>query len=139
MQYDFLVVGAGVSGTAAAYELTRHGSVLLVEAEATPGYHSTGRSAALFTPHQGTPLVQAINRASVTFFANPPEGFTDQPLLSSRGSLTIAEPGQEHRLAALLALSAPGREVHAVSNETVLALAPLLRPERIGAVARQSG
>lgn len=139
MQYDFLVVGAGISGTAAACELACHGSVLLVEAEATPGYHSTGRSAALFTPHQGTPLVQAINRASVTFFANPPEGFTDQPLLSSRGSLTIAEPGQEHRLAALLALSAPGREVYPVSNEAALALAPLLRPERIGAAVHEPG
>jgi len=139
MQYDFLVVGAGVSGTAAAYELTRHGSVLLVEAEASPGYHASGRSAALFTPHQGTPMVQAINRASAAFFATPPAGFTDQPLLSPRGGLTIAAPGEEHRLAALLALSAPGREVHEVSIKTALALAPLLRPERVGAAVHEPG
>lgn len=139
MQYDFLVVGAGISGTSAAYELTRHGSVLLVEAEASPGYHATGRSAALFTPHQGTPKVQAINRASAAFFTTPPAGFTDTPLLSPRGGLTIAAPGQEHRLAALLALSAPGREVHEMSVKTALSLAPLLRPERVGAALHEPG
>lgn len=139
MQYDFLVVGAGISGTAAAYELALYGSVLLLEAETSPGYHSTGRSAALFTPHQGTPLVQAINRASAAFFATPPQGFTDQPLLSPRGGLTIAEPGQEQRLAALLALSAPGREVHEISAAAAVAMAPLLRPERIGAAVHEPG
>ncbi|MDD7973238.1 NAD(P)/FAD-dependent oxidoreductase [Roseinatronobacter alkalisoli] len=139
MQYDFLVVGAGVSGAAVAHELVRHGSVLLLEAEATPGYHATGRSAALFTPHQGTPLVQAINRASAEFFATPPSGFSAQPLLSPRGGLTIAEPGQEHCLSALLALSAPGRDVNEISVEAALALVPLLRPERVGAAVHEPG
>ncbi|WP_300587970.1 FAD-binding oxidoreductase [Marivita sp.] len=139
MQYDFLIVGAGLSGTAAACELASHGSVLLVEAEATPGYHATGRSAALFTPHQGTPLVQAINRASAAFFANPPAEFTDHPMLSLRGGLTIAEPGHEHLLQDLLALSAPGREVHPIDVETALKLAPILRAERIGAAVHEPG
>lgn len=139
MQYDFLVVGAGVSGAAVAHELVRHGTVLLLEAEATPGYHATGRSAALFTPHQGTPLVQAINRASAEFFTTPPPDFIDQPLLSLRGGLTIAEPGQEHCLAALLALSAPGRDVIEISVNAALALAPLLRPERVGAAVHEPG
>ena len=139
MHYDYLIVGAGISGTAAAYELALHGTVLLVEAETAPGYHATGRSAALFTPHQGTPLVQAINRVSATFFAQPPDGFVDQPLLSPRGNLTIAEPGQEDQLQALLALSAPGREVYEVSAAAALAMAPLLRPERIGAAIHEPG
>jgi D-arginine dehydrogenase len=139
LQYDFLVVGAGISGTAAACELACQGSVLLVEAEATPGYHATGRSAALFTPHQGTPLVQAINRASAAFFAEPPAGFTDHPLVTRRGGLTIAEPGQEHLLQDLLALSAPGRDVNPVDVETALRLAPILRAERIGAAVHEPG
>lgn len=139
MQYDFLVVGAGLSGTAAASELADHGSVLLIEAEATPGYHATGRSAALFTPHQGTALVQAINRASAAFFSKPPDGFTDHPLLARRGGLTIAEPGQEHLLQDLLALSAPGREVHPIDVTTAMTLAPILRAERIGAAVHEPG
>ncbi len=139
MQYDFLVIGAGISGAAAAYELAPHGKVLLIEAEAAPGHHSTGRSAALFTPHQGTPLVQALNRIGAGFFATPPAEFTDRPLLTPRGGLTIAEPGQEERLFPLLALSAPGRDVLAISPVAALALAPLLRPERIGAAVHEPG
>lgn len=139
MQYDFLVVGAGMSGSAAACDLASHGSVLLVEAEGSPGYHATGRSAALFTPHQGTPLVQAINRASATFFAKPPAGFTEHPLLALRGGLTIADPGQEHLLQDLLALSAPGREVLPIDVQTALRLAPILRAERVGAAVHEPG
>ncbi len=139
MQYDFLVVGAGISGSAAAYELASHGSVLLVEAEASPGYHATGRSAALFTPHQGTPLVQAINRASAGFFAMPPTGFADHALVTPRGGLTIAAPGQEHSLQDLLALSAPGREVHLIDVDTALTLAPILRADRVGAAVYEPG
>jgi D-arginine dehydrogenase len=139
MHYDYLVVGAGISGAAAAYELAGHGSVLLVEAETTPGHHATGRSAALFTPHQGTPLVQAINRASAGFYANPPANFTEHPLLGPRGGLTIAESGQEHLLDDLLARSAPGRDVYPVDRAAALELAPILRAERIGAAAYEPG
>jgi choline dehydrogenase-like flavoprotein len=49
MIYDYLIIGGGISGASAAYELAAHGTVALLEAETTPGYHSTGRSAALFT------------------------------------------------------------------------------------------
>jgi D-arginine dehydrogenase len=129
------VIGAGISGAAVAYELARHAKVLLLEAEPSPGYHATGRSAALFTPHQGTPLVQRINRVGAAFFASPPAGFTDGPLLTRRGGLTIAEPGQEHQLGPLFALSAPGREVSPIAVDEALALAPLLRLERVGAAA----
>ncbi len=43
---DFLVLGAGVAGASAAYELGAHGRVILLEREDAPGYHSTGRAAA---------------------------------------------------------------------------------------------
>ena len=45
-EYDFAVIGAGIAGASIAAELAPHASVLLVEAEGTPGYHTTGRSAA---------------------------------------------------------------------------------------------
>lgn len=46
---DFLIVGGGMAGASAAYELAAHGSVVVLERESQPGYHSTGRSAALYT------------------------------------------------------------------------------------------
>ena len=64
MTYDFIVIGGGMAGASAAYELAEHGKVLLIEAEAQLGYHSTGRSAALFTRNYGGPVVRKINAAS---------------------------------------------------------------------------
>jgi len=75
MHFDFLVIGAGVSGASAAFELAASGSVALIEAENAPGYHSTGRSAALYTRNYGVPIVQRINAASHGFFMNPPAVF----------------------------------------------------------------
>jgi D-arginine dehydrogenase len=45
--------------------------------------------------------------------------------------LTIATPGMEGALAAHLALSATGQEIVSISTAEALALAPLLRPERV--------
>ena len=59
------------------------------------GYHSTGRSAALYTRNYGVPIVQRINAASHGFFMNPPLDFADHPLLTPRGSLIVAAPGDE--------------------------------------------
>ena len=44
---DVLIAGAGIAGSSLAFELAAHRSVILLEAEAQPGYHSTGRSAAM--------------------------------------------------------------------------------------------
>ena len=46
---DFLIVGGGIAGASVGFWLSRYGSVLLLEREEHPGYHSTGRSAALPT------------------------------------------------------------------------------------------
>jgi D-arginine dehydrogenase len=48
MPIDFLIIGAGIAGASLGSELARHGSVTVLEQESQPGYHSTGRSAALF-------------------------------------------------------------------------------------------
>lgn len=139
MQVDVVVIGAGISGASAAFELAKEFSVLLVEAEAQPGYHSTGRSAALYTPNYGNGLVRAINRASEPFFLNPPEGFATHPLLTPRGSITVAAPGDEARLERVLAHSTPQHPVMPISASRALELVPLLRPERVAAAAHEPG
>ncbi|MDF2810847.1 MAG: putative dependent oxidoreductase [Microvirga sp.] len=139
MQFDYLVIGAGVSGASAAFELAASGSVALIEAENVPGYHSTGRSAALYTRNYGVPIVQRINAASHDFFMNPPPGFAEYPLLTPRGSLTVAGPGDEAKLEAVLALSSPGNEIELIPAAQALSLAPVLRPEQVGAAALEDG
>ena len=128
-QCDFLVIGAGISGTAAAFELAQFGKVALLEMEEQPGYHSTGRSAALYTPNYGPMPVRRIAQAAYPFLREPPAGFADHALLTPRGALSVATAGDEDKLDALLANSLAAHPVSEISVARTLELCPLLRPE----------
>lgn len=91
---DFLVIGGGIAGASAGFELARHGRVILAEKESQPGYHTTGRSAALFAEGYGNAPIRALTRASRGFFESPPEGFTEAPLLTPRGAMIVATAEQ---------------------------------------------
>ena len=95
---DFLVIGGGIAGASAAYFLSEKGRVILLEREDAPGYHTTGRSAALFTMSYGPPMIRALSAASRYFFAEPPEGFAEHPLMTPLGSLDVAGPGEDEAL-----------------------------------------
>jgi D-arginine dehydrogenase len=128
--YDFLVVGAGIAGAAIAYELAASAKVCMLEAEARPGLHATGRSAALYDPSYGGREIRALTRASRGFFDAPPEGFGDHPLLTGRGCLYIARPDQTQALAAMAAeVAATGGALTATSRAEALARVPRLRPD----------
>jgi glycine/D-amino acid oxidase-like deaminating enzyme len=126
---DFLVVGGGIAGASAGYFLAAHGRVTLLEREAVPGYHSTGRSAALFSEYYGTSAVRALTAASRPFYTAPPPGFR-QALLSPRGVLALCPHGAEARfaevLAAGLAAPTPVRELCPGEAERYC---PVVRPE----------
>ncbi len=93
---DVIVIGGGIAGASAAAEIAGGGArVLLLEMESQPGYHATGRSAAMYEPSEGAPVVRALTRASYSFLSRPPEGFVDVPLLSPRGVLMLAYAGDE--------------------------------------------
>ena len=85
---DFVIIGAGIAGASAAYWLAPHGKVVILERESHPGFHSTGRSAALYMASYGSAQVRALTLASKKFFDAPPQGFCAHPLLSPRGALT---------------------------------------------------
>ncbi|MEP6739187.1 MAG: FAD-binding oxidoreductase [Caldimonas sp.] len=91
---DFIVLGAGIAGASMAYWLAPQGKVVLLERESQPGYHTTGRSAALFMESYGTPQVRALTMASRAFLDAPPDGFADAPILTPRGALMVATEGQ---------------------------------------------
>ena len=57
---DYIVIGAGIAGASIAWQLVQDGrsSVLLLERESQPGYHTTGRSAALYMATYGTPNIR---------------------------------------------------------------------------------
>ena len=129
MRSDFLVVGGGIAGASAGYFLAASGTVTLLEAEAVPGYHATGRSAALFSEYYGNAVVRALTAASRPFYAAPPPGFT-APLLSPRGVLALCPHGAEARfdqvLAAGLTAPVPVRELGPGEAQRHC---PVVRPE----------
>lgn len=92
---DILIIGGGIAGAAAGFALTREKRVILLERESQPGYHSTGRSAALFTEAYGNAMIRALTKASRAFFMGPPAGFTDHPLLTPRGIITVGRADQK--------------------------------------------
>lgn len=97
---DVIVIGGGIAGASAAAEVAAAGAqVLLLEMESQPGYHATGRSAAMYEPCEGVAFVRALTRASYDFFSSPPEGFVDVPLLSPRGVLMLGYEGDERLIA----------------------------------------
>ncbi|MFQ5968328.1 MAG: FAD-dependent oxidoreductase, partial [Acidimicrobiia bacterium] len=93
-RFDFAVIGGGIAGASAAYELASHGTVVLLEEEATLGYHTTGRSAAMFTEAYESGVVRRLTMASRSFFEQPPEGFTE-PLLRPLPLLFLGRSDQE--------------------------------------------
>ena len=133
---DFLIIGGGIAAASVGYALAPHGRVVLLERESQPGYHSTGRSAALFMENYGTPQVRALTRASRAFLQSPPPGFSEHPVLSPRGAMMVATPGQEQLLAddwAASSLATPNARL--LDGEQACDLLPVLRPEKIiGAV-----
>ena len=91
---DFLVIGAGVAGASVAYRLAEHGSVIMAEMESQPGYHTSGRSAALYSKRYKNPAIRGFAVASGAFLEDPPEGFAAAPLLTPRGLLIIGREDQ---------------------------------------------
>lgn len=138
MQHDHVVIGGGLSGLALGAELAARGTTLVLEAETAPGAHSTGRSAALYTPNFGPPAVRALCRASEPALLRP-DPDTDTPLMRPRGALSVAAPGREAALTALVAGASASHPIHRIDVSEALALAPLLRPERVAAACLEPG
>ena len=125
-----VVIGGGIAGASAAYELAKTVSVVLLEREPQVGYHSTGRSAASFTENYGAAVIRRLAMASRPFLESPPPGFSEHALLSPRGMLTIARADQLELLRrALEQARALVPSIHTVSIDEALERVPVLRRE----------
>ena len=124
-EFDAIVIGAGIAGATAAAHLSATRRVALLEAEESAGYHSTGRSAAIWILNYGTPDARLLTGASRTFFEAPPSGFAEAPLLARRPVVTLAPAHQRDALARMLA---EGKGIEPIPVAEVAAMVPALRP-----------
>ncbi|MCU1738172.1 MULTISPECIES: NAD(P)/FAD-dependent oxidoreductase [unclassified Pseudomonas] len=131
-QADFIIIGGGIAGASTGFWLARHGRVIVLERESHPGYHSTGRSAALYTAAYGTPQVRALTLASRAFFDAPPPGFAEHPLLTPRGEMTVDFTGDPDELQQqYLSAKASVPEMQLLSADEACARLPILRREKV--------
>ena len=99
---DVIVIGAGMAGIGAAARLSAGAKVLVLERENQPGYHSTGRSAAMYIENYGGPVIRKLTRASRAPLEQPDPEFWHSAVLGPRGVMYLAMQGQEPALAELV-------------------------------------
>ena len=116
-----------MAGVSAAAELAGHARVLLIETESQPGYHATGRSAAILAQTYGSGPVRDLTAASARFFDKPPDGFVDAPLLSPRGLMLIARDDQMDGLRAMHSELSVSGYLSLIDAAEVEDRAPILR------------
>jgi D-arginine dehydrogenase len=129
---DVAIVGGGMAGASAGFEISARYRVILLEREAFCGYHSTGRSAASFTENYGNAVIRRLARASRAFFEHPPPGFAEVPLVAPRGIMTVARADQ---LAALGRAFERGRssvpDMLEMDPADAIARVPILRSDYV--------
>ncbi|MEZ5176159.1 MAG: FAD-binding oxidoreductase [Acidimicrobiia bacterium] len=91
MKVDVVIIGGGIAGLSCAAFLDPAMDTVLLEAEATLGYHATGRSAALYTECYGNATISKLTQASSRYFA-------EHELTTCRGLLFVAKPNDEPAL-----------------------------------------
>jgi D-arginine dehydrogenase len=138
---DVVIVGGGIAGASLGYRLAGKRRVVILEAEDQPGYHSTGRSAALYTTTYGNAIIRSLTIVSGHFLLAPPAGFSDTPLMSPRQVLWIGREDQSASLQSVLAQAkASDERARACSVAEALAMCPVLDPDYLaGAVLEPEG
>jgi D-arginine dehydrogenase len=121
--YDFAVVGAGIAGASLAAELAAKADTVLLEAEDTPGYHATGRSAAFWEECYGGPEIVPLTLASGPYLRE--HGF-----LERRGALYIGRPQDRPTLDAFMdRFEKTGATIARLGRAELVDHLPGLRPD----------
>ncbi len=132
MNFDVAIIGAGIAGASAAAHIAETRSVVLIERESHAGYHTTGRSAALFSEIYGNAAVRALSMASRPFLETPPAGFTNEAILSPRGAMHVGGLSDEGLLDSFYGLAhTMVPSVQRISAQDVVGRVPVLRADSV--------
>ena len=126
-RFDVAVIGGGIAGTSVAAELSKDRRVLLLEMESQPGYHTTGRSAAVYAAVYGPRPIRALTRASRAFFASPSTSHFDTALFRPRPIMMIARQEQAFALDQTIAEVGVMTPVERINESAIRKLNPLVK------------
>lgn len=93
-RFDILIVGGGIAGASLGAEVAGVRRTAIIEAEAQPGMHSTGRSAAFWLESYGGAGVASLSAASHDFLVNAPADFAETGFLRERGAIHVDSSGR---------------------------------------------
>ncbi|HEY1371963.1 MAG TPA: FAD-dependent oxidoreductase [Candidatus Binatia bacterium] len=98
---DCVIIGAGFAGAATAYHLTRNGArdIVILEQEAVPGVHSSGRNASMVRQVVADAALAKLTEEGAAFLRSPPADFPESPRFEPNGSLLLASGEGWRRLA----------------------------------------
>ena len=126
-RFDVAVIGGGIAGTSVAAELSKDRRVLLLEMESQPGYHTTGRSAAVYAAVYGPSPIRALTRASRAFFASPSTSHFSTALFRPRPIMMIARQEQAFALDQTIAEVGVMTPVERINESAIRKLNPLVK------------
>ncbi|MFT6363836.1 MAG: glycine/D-amino acid oxidase-like deaminating enzyme [Planctomycetota bacterium] len=109
MNPDVIILGGGVAGLSTAWHLARAGAkVLLLEAEAQFGVHSSGQNAAILRTLTASPVLTRMARKSAESLFHPPDGFCESPLVDPVGLVLTEDESHTGELKRWLEAAGPG-------------------------------
>jgi D-arginine dehydrogenase len=128
-QREVVIVGAGIAGASLACFLAEAGvkNVLLIEREARPAHHASGRSAEALVEVDEDPVWQRLVSEGARFMRQPPPGVARTPLCRPSGVINLIDAAERGPLeASLPGLRWRGVEVDVLEPRQVLALLPFI-------------
>lgn len=141
--YDAVIIGVGIAGASVAYTMLSHNSdlkIMLLEQESIAGYHSTGRSAAIFREADSHEIVSRLARASKSFLEEPDCRICERSFLSPRGVLYLAgNDGQKKAREFFDRWQQEIPELQFIDSTACCRLQPLLNPDYVRCAVYEPG
>ncbi|MGH7794814.1 MAG: NAD(P)/FAD-dependent oxidoreductase [Candidatus Binatia bacterium] len=89
--FEIVIIGAGFAGAATAYHLAQRGvsDILILEQESIPGFHSSGRNAAMVRQCVPDPDLATLTRDGAAFLRELPRDWPEPVSFKHNGSLLL--------------------------------------------------
>jgi D-arginine dehydrogenase len=127
---DILIVGGGMAGFSLAAQLVGRAQVTLIEQEALPGFHATGRSVAFWNESYGGPAIQPLTTASGPLLAAPDPDFSERSFVTERRAIHVGRAADAGLADAMLRdFAASGVELTRMDSAALATSLPGLRPD----------